>query len=250
MVTEESTALQIVLAAWLDFRAARPINREMVDYMKDVFFALLFIIVVSAEDSAYWLGAARSTYAEYVSDAVPAASASPLSDDQQATGIEDRSEMPRPGSLLWHVRAFARAQRAALEEAEPVETDASGQPIYPWSASSAADGDPFGDLPTPRGPAPPGYMDPEERAPHGFDGVAVHAEFLRRTRPHERRTLRSESDPRPGSRAASREGTPRRSPPRHASSAAPPDSDSAPAAEHGGAAAPCRKSGPTDLEAD
>ena len=120
----------------------------MVDYMKDVFFALLFIIVVSAEDSAYWLGAARSTYAEYVSDAVPTASASPLSGDQQSSGFEDRSGMPHAGSLLWHVRAFARAQRAALEEAEPMETDASGQPI-PWSASSAADGDPFGDLPAP-----------------------------------------------------------------------------------------------------
>ena len=50
MVTEESTALQIVLAAWLDYRAERPINHQMVDYLKDVFFALLYIIAVSAED--------------------------------------------------------------------------------------------------------------------------------------------------------------------------------------------------------
>ena len=96
MVTEESTAVQLVLAAWLDYRAERPIDHRMVDYLKDVFFALLYIIAVSAEDAAYWLGAARSTYAEYVSDAVPTASASPLSDDQQATGIEDRSQMPAP----------------------------------------------------------------------------------------------------------------------------------------------------------
>ena len=68
MVTEESTALQLALAGWMDYRAERPMNNQMIDYLKDVFFALLFTIATSAEDPAYWLGAARSTYAEYVSD--------------------------------------------------------------------------------------------------------------------------------------------------------------------------------------
>ena len=98
--------------------------------------------------------------------------------------------MSAPGTLLWHVRAFAKAQRAAMDEAEPVETDASGQPIYPWSQNSAASTDPFGSLPTPRGPAPPGFMDPEERVPHGFDLMAAHADFIRRNRPHTRRFVR------------------------------------------------------------
>ena len=87
-------------------------------------------------------------------------------------------------------------------------------------------------------------MSSEEQVPYGFD--PAHAAYVRENMSQTRRTLRSASGPRPGSRAASREGMLRRMP-----SKDPPVQDSAVTADRADAAAGASgKCGLTELEAD